>query len=242
MNQKRLALIFKRLGFNKHSADVYTTIFKHGPALATKVISLVKGHRPAIYRSLSELLEAELIIREKHGKRFFWSALDSKRIEELFKSEIQDVHESLPQLKTDTLIVNDSIRILKGKDGIRTVFDDVVNHMEKGGTFYRFTSERDLDTVNSYLSTDYRKIRDAKHLERKVISNPISGKRKTKRLERFIKFIPQESSLFSQNIIQLMYNGKIAFIDLNKEEVLIVDNKELAEFQTVIFKQLYVKL
>ncbi len=210
--------------------------------LATNVVSSVSAHRPAVYRSLSELQDAKLIIREKKGKRFLWNALEPKRIEEMFSKEVKEVQRSMPESERSAEIVNDSIRLLKGKEGIRAAFDDAIDHMEKNGTFYRFTSEKDLDTVNSYLSVNYRKRRDAKHLERRVISNPISGNKKSRRLERFIKFIPPESNLFSQNIIQLIYNDRIAFIDLNKEEVLIVENKALADFQTVIFKQLYLKL
>lgn len=242
MKKNDLTIIFKRLGFSKHSADVYSTLIKHGPVLATKVISLVGAHRPAVYRSLFELLEAKIIIREKRGKRYLWNALEPKRIEELFSKEVQILKRTLPKAARSAEIVNDSIRLLKGKEGVRAAFDDAINHMHKRGTFYRFTSERDLDAVNSYLSPDYRKRRDAKHLERRVISNPISGSKKSKRLERFIKFIPQESSLFSQNIIELVYNDRVAFIDLNKEEVMIIENKALADFQTVIFKQLYMKL
>lgn len=242
MNKTRLAQVFKRLGFGKHSADVYLELHKNGPMLATRVISSTKAHRPAAYRSLYELQKAGLAIRERKGKRFTWNAADPKRIEHLFAEEAHMLHRSLPHSQKNSEIVNDSIRILKGKEGIRMAFDDAVSHMPKRGTFYRFTSEKDLDAVNAYLSADYRKIRDAKKLERKVISNPISGKRKAKRLERFVKFIPQESDLFLQNIIQLVYNDRIAFIDLNKEEVLIIENKALADFQTVIFKQLYAKL
>ena len=242
MKKNELSIIFKRLGFSKHSADVYLTLHKHGPLLATKVISLVGVHRPAVYRSLFELLEAKIIIRKKDGKRYFWNALQPKRIEELFSKDVQLLKKVLPKAARTTEIVNGSIRLLKGKEGIRAAFDDAINHMEKKGTFYRFTSERDLDAVNSYLSPDYRRRRDAKHLERKVISNPISGAKKSKRLERFIKFIPPESSLFSQNIIELIYNNRVAFIDLNKEEVMIIENKALADFQTIIFKQLYMKL
>jgi len=55
-------------------------------------------------------------------------------------------------------------------------------------------------------------------------------------------FIPSEISLFDQNIIQLVYGDRVSFIDLNTERVLIIENKALADFQKVIFKQLYDKL
>ena len=87
-----------------------------------------------------------------------------------------------------------------------------------------------------------RSYRDKKKLERMVISNPVSGMRKRPRLERFVKFIPPQMNLFDQDIIQLVYGERISIIDLNKERVLIIENKALAEFQKVIFRQLYDKL
>ena len=134
------------------------------------------------------------------------------------------------------------IKVLEGKKGIGYVFSDVVNSLQKGETFYRYTSEKDLDKVNSYLPKDYRQRRDAKHLERLVISNTVSGKQKKPRLERFIKFIPPEDAQFNQNIIQLIYGNKIAIIDLNKEMSIILQNQLLADFQKTIFKLLYKKL
>lgn len=242
VNNTRLSLIFKRLGFRKHSADIYLYLLKNGPTLATNIVSNVEAYRPAVYRSLFELHKAKLLVKQKNGKRFLWNAVDPKRIEDMFTGEVRATEKSLPKSLRSTEVVNDSIRILKGKDGIRAAFDDAINHMDKGGTFYRYTSEKDLDAVNAYLSKDYRARRDSKHLERKVISNPISGKKKSKRLERFIKFIPDTTALFTQNIIQLIYKDRVALIDLNKEEVLIIENKALADFQTTIFKQLYGKL
>lgn len=134
------------------------------------------------------------------------------------------------------------IRFLYGPSGIRAAFDDVITHSKKGDTFFRYTSEKDLQKVNSYLANDYRLRRDKKKLERKVISNAISGSQKKSRLERFIKFIPEESEQFEQNIIELVYGERVSIIDLNTEEVVIIENKKLADFQKVIFKLLYKRL
>ena len=96
--------------------------------------------------------------------------------------------------------------------------------------------------VNRYLSPNYRIAREKKKLERLVISNPISGKQKRPRLERFIKYIPSEANLFDQNIIHLIYRDRFSFINLNTEKAFIIEDKALADFQKVIFNQLYKKL
>ncbi len=240
---KNIEQIFKRLGMSKHAYLVYEIIREHGPLLASDVVSRSKTYRPGVYKALFELLDAGLVTRINKGKRSLWRARNTRRILDLFVQDVEEIQKLIPKEKDlSSDLTHSSIRILKGRDGIQAVFDDVIEHTRKGSTFFRYTSEKDLASVNSYLSTSYRKKRDSKRLERLVISNPVSGKQKHPRLERFIKFIKPEADIFEQNIIELIYEDRIAFIDLNSEEVLIVENSALADFQKVIFRQLYKKL
>jgi len=146
-----------------------------------------------------------------------------------------------------------AMRYFEGPSSVTAIFNDVVEHSKRGDIFYRYTSEKNLDDVNRLLPADYRKRRDAKRLERLVISNPESGSRKRSRLERFIKFlgsstdadhrpVSAEKELFHQNAIQLIYGDRIALIDLNTHIGLIIENKTLAEFQKTIFRALYKRL
>ena len=235
--------IFRRLGLPKHADTVYTLLQKNDTLLATHICARANLHRPAVYRALSALLEKNFVFATCERKRKFYHATDFSFVARSFAETSQKVlQKSAKQNIADAQYLQKEIRLLKGFQGIRDAFDDVVRHLKHGETFYRYTSERDLDAVNAYLSRDYRILRDKKKLERLVISNPVSGKRKKPRLERFAKFIPPEKSLFNQNIIQLIYGDRVSFIDLNTERVLIIENKTLAEFQKVIFKQLYDKL
>jgi len=243
MSIKKPEEIFRRLGMSKHAYSVYEAARKNPGISATGIVSATSAHRPAAYRAIEELIQAKLLIRVRKGKRYGYESLSEKRVIELFSKEIKDAKEVLPQTNVGAKeVVNSTMKLFHGPEGIRAVFDDVVNHMPRAGTFFRYTSERDLNKVNSYLSPGYRAIRDRKRLERQVISNQVSGSRKKPRLERFIKYIPKEVGLFDQNIIQLIYGVRTAFIDLNTEECMIIENAALAEFQKVIFKQLYKKL
>ncbi len=239
-----LQTIFKRLGYPKHTDKVYTLLSKNKePQQVTDIAEQCSMSRVVVYRCLEALLENKLVIMSELGKRKRY-ALGSPHI---LKEILQLTQEANTQV-AETYItkrekdVPQSIRFLHGAKGIRAVFDEVISHTRKGDTFFRYTSERDVEKVNAYLSKNYRLKRDQKKLERLVISNPASGAQKKSRLERFIKFIPAESDQFAQNIIQLIYGERVAIIDLNKEEVVVIENKQLAEFQKVIFKLLYKRL
>ncbi len=243
MKDTNLAHIFKRLGMSKHAWAVYRHLLNQKPLSASRIIAQSGIHRPAAYKALFELLDTKLIQRTAHGKRFLWEASDPERVLELFQTETQLIKNALPKTRQPTpKFADNPVRLFHGAIGIRTIFDDVIDHTPKGETFYRYTSEQDLHKVNSYLSPDYRQKRDKKKLERLVISNPQSGRQKRPRLERFIKTISEDMDVFNQNIIQLIYGNRLAFIDLSTLEGMIIENTALAEFQKVIFKQLYKKL
>lgn len=237
-----IKLILKRLGLPKHAYNVYANLQKSGPQHIAGIANQINVHRPAVYKAIRELLKHDFIFCAQVGKSKLYQVKSPSLIIKKFK----DVSKKIATISERDNIIEEYIenhtRFLKGRIGIQKVFDDVINHEARGNTFYRYTSEKDLDLVNQYLSKDYRKKRDAKKLERLVISNPQSGERKKPRLERFIKYIRAENSVFDHNIIQIIYGKRVAFIDLNVEEAIIIENKALAEFQKVIFRQLYKKL
>lgn len=236
-------VIFQRLGLPKHADALYTLLQRKGPMVATGICRAGKLHRPAVYRALDALRSRHFVFVTKQGQRAVYHAANPKSIAAAFTHTAADAAASVAKLAiADDAYRAREIRFLHGFNGVRAAFDDVIAHLKHGETFYRYTSERDLDAVNRYLSKDYRLHRDRKKLERMVISNPLSGARKKPRLERFIKYIPERVSLFDQNIIQLVYGKRVSLIDLNTERVVILENAALADFQKVIFRQLYDKL
>lgn len=237
--------VFKRLGFGKNAAGIYEALRANKkPMLVSHISKKIKVDRPEIYRNLGVLIERGFVEKVSLGKRSGYRACNPKIIDETFRQVSEHVgaltERAQEANKGESIPAN--LVHFSGAVGIRDVFNDAINRTPKKGTFYRYTSERNLEEVNSYLARDYRKIRDRKKLERLVISNPISSKAKRPRLERFIKSIPAESDLFDQNIIQLVYADSVAFINLNTKESYIIRDKELARFQEVIFRQLYKKL
>lgn len=236
--------IFKRLGYPKHAEKVYDALTKRKDSVSvTDIARTTKLPRMTTYRCLEPLLHDGLVEEVRVGKRTFYSAGSPRKLTAAMRLTEQASEQTLAKyVREREKDVPSSVRFLHGAAGIRAAFDDVVSHAKRGETFFRYTSERDLAKVNQYLARDYRERRDQKKLERQVISNALSGSQKRSRLERFIKFIPEEADQFQQNIIQLVYGKRMSIIDLNTEEVTIIENQQLADFQKVIFKLLYKRL
>jgi hypothetical protein len=69
-----------------------------------------------------------------------------------------------------------------------------------------------------------------------------SAKKKSPRLEREIKIIPENIDEFQDNVLMTIYANKVAFIDFNDESSILIENKEIAEFQKKLFKLLFKSL
>jgi sugar-specific transcriptional regulator TrmB len=242
MNHLSNSLI--QLGLHEPASDIYVKLLERGPKTLSEIANHMNLYRPATYKAIALLQDKGLVSLTLRGKQKYYVAENPGRLKNLVSDLSVAVDNLLPELETMMLRKQNRplVRILEGKKGVSTVFDDIISSCSKGETFYRYTSELDLDKVNSYLSKDYRTKRDAKKLERLVISNKLSGTQKKSRLERMVKFLPQNAEPFNQNIIQLAYANKIAIIDLNTETSLIIENESIAHFQKVIFRTLYKNL
>jgi hypothetical protein len=117
-----------------------------------------------------------------------------------------------------------------------------VASLKHGEVFYRYSTASDLRRANSYLPHDYRMRRDAKQLERYLITSETQARDKQSRLERAIKTVPAKYDLFDQNVTQIIYGNKVALIDYNTETALVIENSKIAEFQRKLFMLLYKKL
>lgn len=241
---QKLENLLTTLGFKKNEIAVYIHILEKGPISISDISRGLKIQRPLVYKALYKLIDKDLCSIELKFGRKLYTISDPDNLTEIVKNVNTSLEKALPNIKNIYSKPREgpSIKLLKGPAGITQTFADSIKSTNRGDTFCRYTSEKDLDKVNQYLPKGYRAMRDAKKLERLVISNYVSGTKKRPRLERFIKFIPKELDQFEQNIIQLIYSNKVAFIDLNTETSLIIENNALAEFQKVIFKLLYKKL
>jgi len=236
--------IFKRLGHPKHTDAVYAILEQaEVPLPVAHIAKDASVSRMVVYRILRTLMKDDLVRSVTVGRRIHYELTSPSALARALRCHDEVVEKvanrTMAKLQKQ---VPKNVRFLYGPEGIRAAFDDVISRSKKGDTFFRYTSEVDLDKVNSYLASDYRVRRDRKKLERQVISNPLAKRQKRPRLERFIKFIPADTDTFLQNIIELIYGDCVSFIDLSKEEVMIIENKQLADFQKVIFKLLYKQL
>lgn len=241
---QKIRQILTALGVEEDAIELYTLLFGKGALPITEIARATAMHRPRVYALLGELCGRGLVDVHMRGKRHTYAAASPEKIKDMIAQLYDETERALPDLEREYKRGGDKAAIVtyEGASGVTAVFRDLVESAARGETFYRYTSEKDLDRTNKYLPRDYRKIRDAKKLERFVITAPRIGKGKKARMERAMKFIPPGFDLFDQDVIELLYADKVAFIDLNTETSFVIESKPLADFHKKLFRLLYQKL
>lgn len=236
--------VLERFGLSRAAATVYLALLSSPPLGVSDIAKKTGEYRPAVYRALAELVKHRLVSEIPGRKRKRYDAESPERLRGLLDLALAELDRALPELSRRHRARGKEpfVRVLEGKRGITAVFDHVLDTLPKGGTFYRISAERDLARTNAYLPKDYRFRRDAKALERFVITTKAIGEQKKGRMERAMKYFPEGPLAFDQDTIELVYGDTIAFMDLNTETALLVESPPLAEFQKKLFRLLFQRL
>lgn len=236
--------LLRQLGLSKNAALVYLSLLNLGPASIARISAESGVQRPLVYKVLPELLSMGLAAKAPRGKRTHYSALSPARLRNLHRTLDAHLDLALPALEERFLAsgARPHITYLEGRAGIVSVYEDIIETLPKEGIFYRYSSGSKTKKHEYYVPKDYRAKRDAKKLERYVITNKQTASKKSSRLERAVKVIPEGSDLFTYNITQLIYGTKVAFVDYNTESAIIIENPVIAAFQERLFKLLYQRL
>lgn len=236
--------ILENIGLGEVPIKIYSALLGSGPLSISSISRKTGLHRPVIYRAIPELIDKSLISISPKAKKKLYVAEHPDKVKRLITELSGELEKIMPELDT---IYNGAgqrplVKYLEGKKGMRFVFEDIIHTLKKGDTFYRYSSTKDGKKGASHLPADYRKIRDEKKLERYVITSDEGARYKKPKLERSIKVVPKEYGLFDYDITQIIYGGKVAFIDDNTETAIIIENSTIANFQKKLFKILYSKI
>lgn len=240
----KIEQILQSLGLHKDEIRLYLTLIEIPPATVSELARVTGIHRPLIYRALPALQEKGLVSTVIKGKHKRYDAEPPIRVGRLFKDLEQSFSRLLPSLEIayEARENRPVMKYYEGKDGIRRVFEDLLESLKKGDVFYRCSSRRNTEDGEKYLPKDYRERRDQKKLERFVITNEATSRVKKSRLERALKVIPGKYGLFEYDVTQLIYGPKIAFIDYGSQTATVIENPQMAAFQTHLFRVLYDQL
>ena len=234
--------ILRRLGFNAIAEQIYFALLTKGACSISELARITGKHRPIIYKNIPELLAANLISKNQNGKRIKYQAESPAAISTLVKKQTAAITESIPELLS---VFNNrknqpTISYFEGKEGIATVYEQLMASLKKGEALYRYESPKDYQKNKLYYPSLYWKRAGASgDVDKFVITNLKTHEKRHKNLNRFSKAV---DIAFEDNITQIIGNDRVIFIDFDTETAIVIENPRFANFQKSIYKILFDKL
>ncbi|MDD2487797.1 MAG: helix-turn-helix domain-containing protein [Candidatus Gracilibacteria bacterium] len=232
--------ILSKIGLSETESAIYLDLLKNGASNIVEISMRVKFNRPLIYKTIPYLIETGLVSKIVKGKRSHYKAESPEYLKGIFERHSNDFLNLIPDLQEiyETGDKNrPTITVLEGKKSIKFVFEDIVTTLNKGDTYYRYSSRSNFGDF--LMLGKYKEIRDKKQINRLVITSEKRAIGRSKKIDRDVVFIPKGFELFDQNVAKMIYANKVAIIDYNTYTSFIIENMILAKFEEKIFKTLF---
>ena len=243
--------ILKKLNFSSKETDIYLAALKLGSASVTELAKRSGIKRPTTYVILEKFKEMGLIsLSRKKGIKIFITEDPDKLLKlleeerELLSNKEKELKNSLPKLKAlkekDTTMP--IIRYYKGKEGIWSILDDIMNSQHDSRMI---TSGKAFDVLGKKrIERDVLQKRKRIGTKSYIISDhdphQIDTYRKKELLFREFRFLPETIDL---NSLVYIYEDKIALIFLrNSLTGIIIENEELFLVFRFMFDSLWKEL
>ncbi len=212
----------KSFGLTENESRVYLALIDLGSSLAGQISRKTGLHRRTVYDASERLIKKGFIgYMLKNNRRFFQASNPQKFLDSL--KEKQDFLEPLvEQLKEkfNSTVEKEETNFYKGREGLKTVFEDQLNSKE---ILILGASPMAYEILRFYFKW-YNKIRKAKKIKAKIIASD----RKIKGiLLSEIRYLPEKySNLTSINI----YGDKVAIILwASLPLAIVIKNKEISQ-------------
>lgn len=215
----------ERIGLEKKEIKVYLILLKMGLSKANKVSQDSNIERRTTYEILNRLKSKNIVtVVIKNGVQHF-KAIDPKKILEELKETERMYIEILPKLEELSNLPKEELKIdiLVGKEGLRTIFNDILRTRSDLLNFGGFTKYDETDYI---LWSQF--LRDAKKLkiiekvlftpDEKVIRIPKGEYRKLN-----IKYKIPTSALIYENKVAITIFGQKSY------SIIRIENKDFAD-------------
>lgn len=242
----KIETVLHSLGLQKHEITLYLALLELGNATIADLTRHTHLHRPMVYTWLDSLIEKNLAAFSFKGKRKIYFAESPKKLESLIRDLSTGLTDSLPELigkyeKHEAQ--KPKIKFFEGKRMITLVYEDVLNTCKRGDVFYRYESPKAFLIQDAILPPAYfERICKNKEIQKFIITNEKTLKTKKPVPERKAKAVPASIDIFDYDITQIIYNNKVAFLDLAASTAWVIESERFAHFQERLFRLLFEKL
>ena len=235
--------ILMEIGLTKKESEVYLVLVELGSSSATDIIQKIGFHRAVVYDLLERLIEKGLVGHVIKGRKKFFEATDPNRLLEILKEKENKIKSIIPELtELSKFKEHLDVKIYKSKEGIKTVFEDIVRNkpqewlsLGSGGETYQLLA--------SFLDDFHKRRIKAKIKARGLLLNNAKAKKRGEKLSKMglteIRFLPR--AFLTPTVINI-YNNRCALYSITEDDIpfiILIDNKQLTKSFREYFEWLW---
>ncbi len=204
----------KKAGLTENEAKVYLSLIDIGPSLAGTISRKTGLHRRTVYDTTEMLIEKGLLSYILENRRRLFKAVNPYKIIENLQEKqnlLSPIVSSL-QVKFNETKVKEETNFYRGKEGLKSVFEDQLNYKE---VLILGASIKAYEVLQFYF-----KWYDKKRKEKKIKARIIAQDKKIKSIPLSdIRYLPQKyTSPVSVNI----YGNNVSIILWEKDKPLAI--------------------
>lgn len=230
-------------GLTEKEAEVYLSLVGLGSSSATEIIRKTGFHRAVVYDLLERLIEKGLVGFAIKGRKKLFEATNPARLLEIVREKENKIKTIIPQLiELSQFKERLDVKIYKGKEGIKTVFEDIVREkpiewlsLGSGGETYRL--------LPAFLDEIHKRRVKAKIKVRGLFLNNKTALKRGEMLSKMplteIKYLPKS---FLTPTVMNIYNQKVTLYSVTSEKIpfiILIENKELVKSFKEYFEWLW---
>ena len=218
MDEQRIKVLLRNLGFSEWEANAYWILVKHGEQTAVGLCRLSKIARSKTYEVISRLRKKGLVMKipamPQKGVTQKFVAIDPEKV---FFSKIEDMRElskSLEEMYKNPIEPRyTKINMYTSREAVRELFFDICRNSK---FFYAYLANMDVAQVLGYsLGHMLKMIRKKKHF---FLLNDVDPKKLGIKKCAFIKSGKMSYIICSDRVILDMYKEQHVFLEIISQE------------------------
>jgi len=243
--------LLNQLNFSEKESKVYLALLELGSAKAKEIYQKTDINRTTVYDICDELLQKGLISKYKKGAGTYFNCMEPKRLLTYLDREQEDqarkierqkqkASELLPQLISlqNIFSTKPKVQFFEGEKGMREAYEDTLSSQEI------ILAYANVETMHKGLPNffpEYYKRRAKKKIFIRAIvpRNKLSIERSKHNQEemRDTRFLLADKMTFSPEVN--IYNNEMLIASWKEKMAVIIESKELADLQKLIFNLLW---
>ncbi|HLC60078.1 MAG TPA: helix-turn-helix domain-containing protein [Candidatus Nanoarchaeia archaeon] len=220
--------ILEHVGLTRNESRVYIELLRAGSSLARDIARLMNMHRTSVYSCLERLQKKGLVSVTNLDKKTYFEAVDPNKLVSLLKEREERLKSVLPELKKlkdSNFYTKHEVQYFKGKQGLKSVFDEILSI---GESYVGWGPERKIESLLKYYFMHYIETRKQRKIHAKLIYFENSrGEQHTKTPLVKIRYLPKT---FYQPTAHRVYGDNVAILLLEENPLcIIIRNNAIAE-------------